>query len=149
MFYHQETNTYIREGAAFEINGVQYPANWLNLSTPDDKAAHGLVEVVTVGTREDERTHVVTEELVDGELRIINTPKPAEMLAEAAKQQAKAEIERLEREQMLPRATREFMLTFMELNASAEVLAANYGYRAVKAFDEDIKRLRAQLRAQL
>jgi hypothetical protein len=32
MFYSTTTNTYIQEGTAFEINGIQYPQNWLNLS---------------------------------------------------------------------------------------------------------------------
>lgn len=54
-------------------------------------------------------------------------------------------IDSLERQQLLPRATREFMLMFMELNAPPEVLAVNPGYQAVKAFDEQIKALRAQL----
>jgi hypothetical protein len=53
-----------------------------------------------------------------------------------------AQIKRLEAEQLMPRATREFMLTFMELNAPAEVLAVNPGYQAVKAFDNQIKALR-------
>ena len=80
MFYHAATNTYVREGAGFELDGIQYPANWLNLASEEDKLIHGLREVVTVGARADERTHFVNEELVNGELRIINTPRPAEML---------------------------------------------------------------------
>jgi hypothetical protein len=54
----------------------------------------------------------------------------------------RAQIKQLEAEQLMPRATREFMLTFMELNAPAEVLAVNPGYQAVKAFDNQIKALR-------
>lgn len=57
----------------------------------------------------------------------------------------RAQIKALEAEQLLPRATREFMLMFMEKNAPAEVLAVNPGYQAVKAFDEQIKALRVQL----
>lgn len=56
-----------------------------------------------------------------------------------------SQIDAMERTQLMPRATREFMLMFMELNAPAEVLAVNPGYQAVKAFDEQIKALRAQL----
>jgi hypothetical protein len=37
---------FIPQGTAFEIDGVQYPANWLNLSTPEEKAAVGIVDVV-------------------------------------------------------------------------------------------------------
>jgi len=58
-------------------------------------------------------------------------PKPLEQIAA------------LEREQLMPRATREFMLMFMESSAPPEVLAVNYGYQAVKAFDNRIKDLRA------
>jgi hypothetical protein len=54
----------------------------------------------------------------------------------------RAQIKQLEAEQLMPRATREFMLTFMEMNAPAEVLAVNPGYQAVKAFDNQIKALR-------
>jgi len=36
----------IQAGTAFEINGEQYPANWLNLSTPAEKTALGIVDVV-------------------------------------------------------------------------------------------------------
>lgn len=37
---------FISEGTAFEIDGIQYPANWLNLSTPEEKSAIGIVDVV-------------------------------------------------------------------------------------------------------
>lgn len=57
----------------------------------------------------------------------------------------RAQIKELESEQLMPRATREFMLMFMEANASADILAVNPGYQAVKAFDNQIKALRAQL----
>ena len=54
-------------------------------------------------------------------------------------------IERLERENMMPRATREFMLTYMELNATAAQLAANVGYQKVKALDNLLRAERAKL----
>jgi len=79
------------------------------------------------------------------------TDEEAEALRAANEPQAdpkdaiRAQIKQLEAEQLMPRATREFMLTFMELNAPAEVLAVNPGYQAVKAFDNQIKALRAQL----
>ena len=57
----------------------------------------------------------------------------------------RAQIKQLEDAQLMPRATREFMLMYMETNAPAEVLEVNPGYQAVKAFDEQIKVLRAQL----
>lgn len=55
------------------------------------------------------------------------------------------QIMELERQQLMPRATREFMLLFMETQFTPEVLALNPGYMAVKAFDNQIKDLRAQL----
>jgi hypothetical protein len=55
------------------------------------------------------------------------------------------QIRALEQEQLMPRATREFMLLFMETQAPPEVLAVNLGYIAVKAFDGQIKELRDQL----
>ena len=56
-----------------------------------------------------------------------------------------SQIDALERQYLMPRATREFMLMFMEANAPAEVLAVNPGYQAVKAFDNQIVALRGQL----
>lgn len=85
-----------------------------------------------------------------------NMPEPAdpEPTPSAAEQ-----IETLERAAMLPRASREFMLTFMEQKAvemgqaqgltpeqSLAVLrAGNLGYRRVKELDEQIDLLRSQL----
>lgn len=36
----------IPDGSQFTIDGVEYPANWVNLSTPEEKAAIGMVDVV-------------------------------------------------------------------------------------------------------
>jgi len=33
-------------GTAFEWDDIQYPANWCNLSSPEEKAAIGMVDVV-------------------------------------------------------------------------------------------------------
>jgi len=56
-----------------------------------------------------------------------------------------AQIKQLESDQPMPRATREFMLLFMETNFTPEVLVLNPGYQAVKAFDNQIAALRSQL----
>lgn len=71
--------------------------------------------------------------------------EPVEPPPQDPKDAIRAQIKALEAEQLMPRATREFMLTFMEMNALAEVLAVNHGYQAVKAFDNQIKALRDQL----
>jgi hypothetical protein len=36
----------IPDGSQFTVNGVEYPSNWVNLSTPEEKAAIGMVDVV-------------------------------------------------------------------------------------------------------
>ena len=70
-----------------------------------------------------------------------------------------SQIDALERENMLPKATRKFMLSFMEataiqqgasqgLNATqalALLAAGNPGYAAVKALDDQIEALEALL----
>lgn len=52
-----------------------------------------------------------------------------------------AQIAALEQAQLMPRVTREFLLLFMEANGGTAVP----GYAPLKAFDETIKALRAQL----
>lgn len=64
---------------------------------------------------------------------------------EADKTAIRAQIAALEASQLMPRATREFMLLFMETSFTAEQLADNFGYVAVKTFDDQIKALRDQL----
>lgn len=151
MFYHPASNQHIREGNPFTIDGVQYPSNWLNLSTPEQKTALGLVEVTTVGTREDDRYFYVSEELVGAERRIINTPKSAEQIAEMERAQKLSEIDRLEREAMVPRVVREFMLAEAERRAIEaghtieELRAGHFGYRKTKELDEQIAALRGSL----
>ncbi len=75
MFYYPPNNQYIQEGVPFEIDGVQYAANWLNLSTPEEKAELGLEEVITIGERKDDRYYWVSEKLEGAELIITSTPK--------------------------------------------------------------------------
>ncbi len=54
----------------FEHNGVQYPANWLRLSSLEEKTAIGIIEVPDP-VRADDRFYW------DGD---INNPKPVEMV---------------------------------------------------------------------
>lgn len=46
MFYHPATQTRIPEGTAFVLNGRQYPANWLNLTSLAEKTAAGIFDLV-------------------------------------------------------------------------------------------------------
>lgn len=78
MFYRPESDQYINEGIPFTIDDVQYPANWINLSTPEDKEALGLEEVITVGERKDDRYYWVSESLNGAVLTITSTPKDLE-----------------------------------------------------------------------
>lgn len=50
----------VQAGTAFEWEGVQYPANWCNLSTPEEKAAIGMVDVV-YDTRPDDSYYWVSQ----------------------------------------------------------------------------------------
>lgn len=81
----------------------------------------------------------ITEEETEA-IRISQLPPPPD-----PRDVIKAEIAQLEKEQLLPRATRDFMLLFMESNFTPEQLAGNPGYNAVKAFDNNIIALRNQL----
>lgn len=67
--------------------------------------------------------------------------------APSAAELIQSQITQLEQQQLMPRATREFMLLFMEQSFTPDQLAANFGYQAVKTFDLQIAGLRAELAA--
>jgi len=75
MFYCTQNQQYINEGTAFEINGVQYPANWLNLSTPEEKVEIGLEEVIVTNQPANDTYYWVSETLSEATLTYTNTPK--------------------------------------------------------------------------
>lgn len=75
MFYAKTTGQYIQEGTAFELNDIFYPANWLNLSTPEQKAELGLEEVVATNSPADQTYYWVSETLNGPSLTYTNTPK--------------------------------------------------------------------------
>jgi hypothetical protein len=75
MFYYPPENLYINEGQAFTINDVQYPNNWLNLSTPEEKAAIGLEEVIATNSPASDVYYWVSIELDKASLTYVNTPK--------------------------------------------------------------------------
>lgn len=80
MFYNAQYNQYVQEGTAFTLGGVQYPANWLNCSTPEEKAAVGLVEVVATNQPGNSTYYWVSETLNGAELTYTNTPKDLDSL---------------------------------------------------------------------
>ena len=75
MFYATKQDKYIVEGTAFELDGVQYPAVWLNQATAEQKAAIGLVEVIATDSPKDDRFYWVSEQLNGASLTYINYPK--------------------------------------------------------------------------
>jgi hypothetical protein len=63
MFAYILNNTFQRfipQGVAFKLNGKFYASDWLNLSTPAEKAALGIVDVV-YAQRPDDKYYWVTE----------------------------------------------------------------------------------------
>lgn len=90
MFYCSTTGHYIQEGNAFEVDGVQYPANWLNLSTAEQKAELGLEEVIATNSRADDRYYWVSEELNGPDLTYVNTPKDLDQVKKTATAQLRA-----------------------------------------------------------
>ena len=75
MFYSSTDGQYINEGQAFTIGDVQYPANWLNLSTPEEKLAIGLEEVIATNSPASDIYYWVSSTLEKASLTYTNTPK--------------------------------------------------------------------------
>jgi hypothetical protein len=84
MFYSTTDGQYINEGTAFTISDVQYPANWLNLSTPEEKASIGLEEVVATNSPANDQYYWVSTQLNGATLTYINTPKDLTSVQESA-----------------------------------------------------------------
>ena len=87
----------------------------------------------------EEVTHTLTPE-EEAEFIAQNTPSP-----EQVSNNVKNQINSMERVELMPRATREFMLTFLELNFTPAQLERNKGYTKIKAFDTQISDLRKLL----
>jgi hypothetical protein len=75
MFYSTTNGQYINEGQAFTIGDVQYPNNWLNLSTPEEKLAIGLEEVIATNQPANDQYYWVSSTLDKATLTYTNTPK--------------------------------------------------------------------------
>lgn len=90
-----------------------------------------------------------------------NTPEPADVPAVDPNAAILAEISKIERDTMVPRVMREFLITMAEREAQREVdalaevgtvvtaeelLSKNSGYVKAKAMDNHISQLRARLK---
>lgn len=89
MFYCTITNQYVTEGTAFELGGTQFPANWLNSASQEDKASFGLVEVTVVGEKKDDRYYWNSETLSGATLTYTSTPKDLDGLKVTAAAQVR------------------------------------------------------------
>lgn len=86
-YFHPASGKHIAPGHPFSLNGRQYPANWLTIATPADIIGSGLVEVVEIGQRGDERYYDNAEVMIGGEIIVTATPKPiASIRADLAEQ---------------------------------------------------------------
>lgn len=75
MFYCTTDGQYIQEGTQFVIDGVTYPSVWLNQSTPEQKAALGLEEVVATNQPYNPVYYWTGETLDGATLTYTGTPK--------------------------------------------------------------------------
>jgi hypothetical protein len=75
MFYCTTDGQYINEGTPFTIGDTQYPQNWLNLSTPEQKAEIGLEEVIATNSPANDQYYWVSTTLNQATLTYVNTPK--------------------------------------------------------------------------
>jgi len=80
MFYINSSDQYIQDHAPFTLGETQYAQNWLNLSSPAEKAALGIVEVSNSNTPSDPRYYWVSEKLSHGVRTYTNTPKDISMI---------------------------------------------------------------------
>jgi hypothetical protein len=87
MFYSSTYNIYIRENVPFQLDGKNYPSNWLLIITPEERESFGLQEVVVTNNREDDRYYWVQEQLDGATLTYINTPKDLTYLKSIATRQ--------------------------------------------------------------
>ena len=90
MFYSNQDGQYISEGNAFTIGDVQYPANWLNLSTPEEKLAIGLEEVIATNSPASDIYYWVSSTLDKASLTYTNTPKDLAQVKTTAVSQVNA-----------------------------------------------------------
>lgn len=126
---------FLSENTPFEINGLRYPANYLNLSSAEEKAKLGIVDVVYTA-RPDDKYYWVSEAapvVKDGAVSVEYTATPKDL--DGLKAQAVEAV-----------------------NAAAGGLLAPSDYMVLKAFENGSavspdwltwrKEIRAQAKAQ-
>lgn len=84
MFYCTTNGQYIQEGQQFVIDGVTYPSVWLNQSTPEQKAALGLEEVVATNQPFNPVYYWTGETLNGATLTYTGTPKELKQVQQEA-----------------------------------------------------------------
>lgn len=75
MFYCTTNGQYINKGTQFEIDGQTFPPQWLNQSTPEQKAELGLEEVVATNSPYNPVYYWTGEILDQATLTYTGTPK--------------------------------------------------------------------------
>lgn len=143
IIHYPETNsveaTWVREfPATIDENGTSIP------SRDETIRCHSYADVqmdmLEADLGEDVSDHA---ELIATVRANIKPPDP--ISAEQIRANILSQIDSMERSQLMPRATREFMLQFMEQTSTPEQLEQNFGYKTIKSFDMQIKALRDQL----
>lgn len=122
-----------------------------NLTDPYVRSLLGVVEIPDPQPPEDysEETYYRTEQ--DDAPYVVFTRKSDEQIEQARKARIQAQIDAMERESLVARPVREYMILDIETKALAaghtleQLRASHFGYRKVKEFDEQIQALRAQL----
>lgn len=134
--------------AAFtSADGITYA----NLRDPYLRMAFGIQEISDPAPPADfsDETYYRTEQ--DDAPYVVFTRKSDEQIEQARKARIQAQIDAMERDALLARPAREFMLLQMEAIAAGQGVTPeqlreqHYGYRKVKEFDETIAALRASL----
>lgn len=122
-----------------------------NLTDPAVRELVGVVEIPDPVPPEDysDETYYRTEQ--DDAPYVVFTRKSDEQVAQARAAKIQAQIDSMERESLVARPVREYMILDMEAKAIAagytleQLREQQHGYRRVKEFDEQIQALRAQL----
>jgi hypothetical protein len=120
-----------------------------NLCDPQDRAELGVEEVPDPILPTPPEHYWISEE-ADGSVTVIK--KTDEQINEIENHKTRAHIEQEERNTMLPRAVREFILAAMVDKAASlgvdepTLYTTNPGYKKLKDFDESIKTLRGKLK---